>query len=434
MATAQALLDTAREYLHDETALIWTEAELLDYCNDGFRRLVGASGAIRALAVVTVPPRLAATTTHPWEAQYAPTPTDVWTWGGHWHGEIATGFLWEIEQAAGATPANSPGAVTQPWEKVYAEDSGRIDRYAYPADHDRTVRMTYDFARISPQSPLALDTDSSTWETNTGTPKFATGGLGSDGTFSVVANATGDGQAYSMVGVSGTPAFAGSRTYTIEQIHGPSVAYAFTDAGDTTTTNGLGGPGVKITTEAGAYEAAYAWEVQHIDGDTPTAVTTYTMTAEWEYLYVAGTARSVDGYGVPGTVIGERQYYPVVTPAGSPPLGTLVAAASAVDNLLVDYVVAAPTLAADDAVPLLPAACDKYLRAYILTRAYGREGEGKNPVLAAYHEQRWEMGVTLMKRLGQYAQAARTYQRDRPTPTSRTPLRPQLPSNYPRVR
>jgi len=39
MATAQTLLNEAQQRLRDTNARIWTRAELLDYLNEGYRRL-----------------------------------------------------------------------------------------------------------------------------------------------------------------------------------------------------------------------------------------------------------------------------------------------------------------------------------------------------------------------------------------------------------
>ena len=436
MVLAAEILDTAQEYLHDDGTL-WTRAELLDYLNDACRRALTETKAIRALTIVPVPPRLSASLSYAWERQYTEVPCSVWTWEARVGGDLATAYAWEVEHLAGmATPASGDAGNTQPWERIYGTATGRSDLYPYPADHGATVRIAYDGERVWPERVYGLDQVSDTWETDSGTPLLNTGGTGGIDFFGLYQQPTGDGQQWTVSGVHGLPGtWSGDNTYAFSQDEPVRVAYGFTGPGDVTDTH-LAGPGKQLTTDAmGDYTAAYAWEVQHLAEETVTAGAAYWFTSDWEHLYAGMDEwEALAGFGLPGMIAGATQYIPIPAVSGTEPLGTVAGMASATGNLLLDYSVASTTLEESDPITLFPAQMEKYLRAYVLSRAFDREGEGRQPLIAAFFAHRWTLGMKFLARLAQFAQVPRLYQAGRAQAAGHIAGRPRLPSHYPRVR
>lgn len=177
-------------------------------------------------------------------------------------------------------------------------------------------------------------------------------------------------------------------------------------------------------------------------------VTVYTST---DYAYSGayfglGTARSLSGsrtytasypgqslpYGLIRSVDStERQYLTLE----APPVGVIREWGSSVDNLLCLEVIgpAIAGLTEADTPVLVPPQLAKYLRAYTLYRAFNRTGEGYQPALALFFEQRFARGVQVMRTLSMLSR--RDHQWARQPERGRTrPPRPRLPSSYPRVR
>ena len=82
---------------------------------------------------------------------------------------------------------------------------------------------------------------------------------------------------------------------------------------------------------------------------------------------------------------------------------------------------------------LLPPQRAKYLRYYTLFRAFNRQGEGYDGLMAAFFEQRFHRGITFLRRLQQIARRDRQAARDPIQAQRRRPPRVRLPSNYPAV-
>ena len=356
MTTAAEILDSAYIYLHDDGTL-WSRPELLAYLNDGYRRFLVESTAIRRLTAMTTPPRYRSSVSYPWERQYAPEPAWEWTWQDPARGGVACTYQWEIEENAGATPTASFMACTHPWERIYVGSStDRTDRYPYPDDHLRAYRISFNGLRKFAGSTQTVDEFTTNWETLAGTPDRYLSGLGRKKSFQLYPAASSDGQQMALRG-----GFLG----TIRSISG-SLTYSFPDG----------------------------------------------------------------AYGVVRAGIGTRQYYT----GDDPPVGTVRDWTSSTANILMDSAIVPPTLAESDAPDLLPKQFAKYLRYFILSRAFGRSGEGANAALASHFEARWRMGLQFLKRIGRFASVAKVYQQQRALQAQRRPAKVRLPAEYPRIR
>lgn len=159
-------------------------------------------------------------------------------------------------------------------------------------------------------------------------------------------------------------------------------------------------------------------------------------------------------WGIPRRLSGARTYAP--DPVAPTPWGLLrrivsperqylattgqgwgVARAwhTSVGNLLILEVVGpdVPDLGLSDSAALLPPQMRKYLRYYVLMRAWMRQGEGYQPELAALCQQVYAQGVRRMRGLAWLTRHDDVMARQPATRDPRRPARAQLPATYPRV-
>jgi hypothetical protein len=168
----------------------------------------------------------------------------------------------------------------------------------------------------------------------------------------------------------------------------------------------------------------------------------YRLSGSWPY----GIVRSFSGdrtyeldFFGPASVLrrivsADRQYLAVWPTDAAAPYGIPRTWQSSVGNLLLLHVVGpeVEALAEEDELALLPAQAAKYVRYYVLARAFNRSGEGYAPNMATFYLARFQRGVQLLRQLGQLAYRDRTYARQ-PEPRGQRPPRVRLPSNYPAV-
>lgn len=175
------------------------------------------------------------------------------------------------------------------------------------------------------------------------------------------------------------------------------------------------------------------WEKQMQDGTTLSAGGTI-ATFTWEEYH--GARRVVFGVGtIRAATSADRQYLPLVTDTGSfELLGSARDWRSTVDALsALEVVIPADQLVESDVPELIPYPFQKYLRYYVLSRAFGREGEGQRLDMAAHYEMRFQRGVTIFKRLADVAHKDRLFVREDVTHVAARPPRVRLPAEFERV-
>lgn len=438
MATAASILDDAQAYLHDPSSIIWTRAELLDYLNHGYNRLLVQTKAARHLIGLDVPPRPQWAISHPWERQYVTGSVHEWLWADNGSGSRSS-YEWEAEQELAFTPTASESTYTQPWERMHSTDNFREEpeRYPYPDNHLRTYRISFDGQRVPALSIQELDSYSPRWEMEDGTPIWYHHGMRRKKEFSLypMASAYVQGIAIQEFGKGTLGTLSGTRSYTVTQEQ-VGEGFAFTSTADAGST-ALTGPGRKVTSDttvAADYQVIFGWEKLHVEGNTIVAGTGYAVMYGWEAVFVDQAYTTLAGLGVPETMSGGRQYLASAqTNPGASPLGTIGDWKSSEDALLLDYALDAPTLVEADTPALLPASFGKYLKYYVLGRAFEREGEGRNPALATHFMQRFTLGSKLFRRLTDFAHMMQTHQMAAATLSPGRRPKPRLPAEYPRA-
>ena len=101
---------------------------------------------------------------------------------------------------------------------------------------------------------------------------------------------------------------------------------------------------------------------------------------------------------------------------------------------LFEVVITSRTLTESDSPVLIPRQLHKYLRFFILGRAFARIGEGQRPDLAQHYSQLFQVGVTVFTALGNPTLIDRVYGREEFAPADQgRPPRVRLPSTFPRV-
>jgi hypothetical protein len=138
------------------------------------------------------------------------------------------------------------------------------------------------------------------------------------------------------------------------------------------------------------------------------------------------------GLGIPRVISSpDRQYL-----ATQGTLGVPRHYASSGGNLLILEVVGpgVEDLHEEDTAVLIPQPIMKYLKYFVLARAWERQGEGRQPGLSAICQQRFDRGVEVMKHLGWLSRKDSNFQRI-PVDGSRGRRQPvaQYPPSYPRT-
>lgn len=200
----------------------------------------------------------------------------------------------------------------------------------------------------------------------------------------------------------------------------------------------ISGPGARITTAAMTASQGFGtqvWEAEHLNGATAFTTGIKQACFSWESQHGAAVLALGLG-GIRAVVSPDRQYLGMTSdPSSATLLGGVRDWRSSTDALgVLEVIVPEATLADSDNMPaLIPAPLAKYLRYYILARAFGRVGEGHNTILADHYTRRFLRGVAFLKRLADVAHRDRVYRREMVVPASRRIARVSLPSEFPAV-
>lgn len=363
-------------YLHDQGDILARD-ELLRWYQDAYRSMLAETQSTRQLHVLEVPPRVTMAYTHSWENSHVlgGTSRRIGYIGANGYCYTAA---WEIEQAEGVTPSEGCAVTcTQLWEYQYVVDSGLTDQYytfCVPRNHERIAKVYYDNKVLIPKSTHEVDHTESAWWREQGEPWLwlrGTGGLRSFDVYQLVSTYH---EGYTLV------------------------------TGESTTHSTPGNP---------------SGIIRGISGDR-----TYSAESD-DSAYPYGFLRAITST--------DRQY--LSQPTWRAPTGTIrECQGSSLSLLLWELVIPDhPALNEADIPDMIPAPLQKYLRAFVLARAFARQGELQRLDLAAWYEQRWQRGILLLKRLGFVARHDRTYQRQGVSQHSRAVPRPRLPSTFPRT-
>lgn len=196
----------------------------------------------------------------------------------------------------------------------------------------------------------------------------------------------------------------------------------------------LDGFGWRFTIEvSGGYFVTQAWEKNQLEGATLTAGAT-AGTYAWEVLF--GAPAQVFAWGtVRGVASADRQYLPVIRGVTNDRMvGTLRDWRSSANAIsILETVIPEADLTEEDPADLIPREMLKYLRYYVWSRVFGRQGEGQNPKIAKHYFDRYGRGVAFFRKLHDVAQRDRMWARDPEAIDSRRPARVRLPAEFPRA-
>jgi hypothetical protein len=196
----------------------------------------------------------------------------------------------------------------------------------------------------------------------------------------------------------------------------------------------VSGLGHRITTPSSTTPstfAVHAWERQQLDGATLTA-SALIGGFRWEEQH--GAQAVVHAVGTVRRVLSpDRQYLPLVADLGLLG-GRLSDWRSSEDSVLaLEVVLPDVDLGEADTPAMIPAPLQKYLRYHVLSRAFGRPGEGRRSILADHYGRRARRGVELFRRLGDIAHQDHVFVRDAVVQRDSRPPRVRLPAEFPSV-
>lgn len=195
----------------------------------------------------------------------------------------------------------------------------------------------------------------------------------------------------------------------------------------------LQGLGIRFTSISSPYFYTQAWEAEQLAGATVSATGAILGTFSWEVLFGAAVASQTCGV-VRQVTTADRQYLGMCDASTGRFVGCPREWHSMDDSITVlQSYTPAFNLDVGDMPELVSGQLMKYVRYYVLSRAFGRQGEGYQPQLAGHYSQRYTLGVRLMQRLLDVAHKDRDWTRQ---PFATGPVRPpyvRFPSNFPSV-
>ncbi len=436
--TIATIIDGAQEFLHDNGA-IWTRAELLHWANDGYRQLLAQSHAVVRPFQIDVPGRTAWSGSQEWEDRHGQGTFRLFTYHVRAASICAT-FQWEAQALEGISPNASTDAITQLWELPYADSMDQHCRLILSKQHERAVKLYHDDKRLIGASTKELDTLTTDWWQQTGSPIFwFPSNAGRDGSYEIYELDAGYTQSYDQQEAdAGMPRlFSGDRTYQIDS-DVASWDYAYTGNPDTGMVPGLG---YRFTgaSVGGTYNTTFAWERTQVDTGTSsdTATTATANTYPWEVLSDSTLTPIFLGLGLARAISSPDRQYMAAPYANAEfsALGIPRDFKSSADAITIwEIIVSATELDEPDGLSLIPRQMAKYIKFYVLSRAFSRKGEGYRPDMAQHFTSLFQLGVALLTKIGNLGFIDRDYQRDQVTQSGGyRPPRVQLPPQFERV-
>lgn len=442
----RTIIDNARSLLHDradDDTPTWTDDELLRWLNDGYRDLLVGSHAVVRPYQFDLPGRAAWSGVQEWEDRHAPgTYRRFTTPCATLHAQVC--FLWEVEQLANISPTNSNACVSQLWERT-ALDADEIDdhfRFALSKTHERPLRAYWDGKRLLSVSTKEQDIRNTEWWKEGGEPFYWSQGVGREQSFEVFEVVTDYHQSYFLQGLdNGIPRHFSSDTD--ERIYGVETDptawdYGYTNGGDGGAGTPATGLGVRITYQATTALDTFGihlWEKELTDGTAVEAETDSVDagigTQQWETPYwTLGIG------GIRGLASSERQYVACAYDAGDQLVGSARYFGSGDQAITVwETIVPNRDLTVEDTPALIPSQLHKYLKFYVLSRAFGRTGQGYRPDLAQHYAALYQLGVGTLAALGTPSLRDRVYAREQVQEASvHAPPRVRFPSTFPSSR
>ena len=173
------------------------------------------------------------------------------------------------------------------------------------------------------------------------------------------------------------------------------------------------------------------WEKNQLDGDA-LGTGAAAGACSWEDAF--GAARVDFGLGAIRAASSPDRQYLAEAAETSAPVGTVRDWRSTTSAIAaIEVVVPSLQLGEIDTPGLIPVPLQKYLRYYVLSRAFGREGEGHRPDMAVHYELRFHRGVALMRRLADAARRDHVYAREALGEVAARPPLVRLPATFPSV-
>lgn len=432
----ETILDNAQEFLHDDGA-IWPRSELLNWCNDGYRQLIAQSRAIVRPFQLDLPGRTSWAGTQEWEDRHADGTYRKLTLSVLSSAIQATS-RWEAETLEGIEPTQSLEATSQLWERTLSGEQDAHFTFVTSKAHEQPRKVYWDDKRLFGASTRELDLLETDWWSMGGQPLFFfPSNAGRDGSYEVYEIVTTYHQTYDLREMeNGIPReFSGSRTYGVAQ-GADRWDYAYSDAG---SAGGVPGLGWRFTGQAADTDRTYyTYDFERetvesgddFDDADPVGTSPFdsAINAAEEVFLGIGLGREIRS--------ADRQYVPAPYDSGAAEIfGGIRDFKSSEDSLTI-WEVITPTrpLTESDTPGLIPQQFGKYLKFYVLSRAFSRKGQGFRPDLAQHFTQLFQIGVGVLTKLADLSLIDRVYARQDfiASGTLGRPPRVQLPSNYER--
>lgn len=431
----ETILDNAQEFLHDDGA-IWPRSELLHWLNDGYRQLISQSRAVVRPFQMDLPPRTSWAGTYEWEDRHADGTFRKFTHTVQ-SGQVQATSRWEAEMLEGITPTASLEGTSQLWERTLSGEQDSHFLVVLSKAHEQARKVYWDDKRLHGASTKELDLLQTDWWSQGGQPLyFLPSNAGRDGSYEVYEIVTAYQQAYDLQEMeNGIPRqFSGSRTYQVA-LATDNWDYAYSDAGDAGGAPGLGWRFTGQATDTDQTFFCFSWEEDQLEGGTTFADADPVGTNPGDSMH--GADEVLLGVGLAREIRSEdRQYVPAPYDSGAAEIfGAIRDFKSSEDSLTVwEVIVPTRPLTESDVPGLIPRQFAKYLKFYVLSRAFSRKGQGFRPDMAQHFTSLFQIGIEVLTKIADLSMIDRNYARQDfiASGTLGRPPRVQLPSNFER--